>query len=224
LTTKIFKNILKGSISWECLPFASKKSKQNLKTKKSKKGKVNESESNQGVTTISSSKQHKPEGAVETHPERQKPPPPPLPRTDSLNMDLKTDRELNNILLENSRQLKEQKLKHFGSSTSTTITTSSTVQSSSLQATTITGNKLTKKQLAQSEQKINVETTKPQKHHPYSTSLVNSGFGFGFDLEGGEADNQLTFIVNVKPNGDAARKGLSDGKHTSLFLIFWINS
>lgn len=52
----------------------------------------------------------------------------------------------------------------------------------------------------------------PQKHQPYSTSLVNSGFGFGFDLHGGEADNQLTYIVNVQPNGDAARKGLSDGK------------
>jgi len=193
-----------------------------VKTKKSKKGKANESDSNQVVTTISSSKQHMAEGAQETNPERQKPPPPPLPRTDSISRDLKTDRELNDILLENSRQLKEQKLKHFGASTSTTITTSSTAQSSSLQATTTSGNKITKKQLAQSEQKTNADTTKPQKHHPYSTSLVNSGFGFGFDLEGGEADNQLTFIVNVKPNGDAARKGLSDGKLTLIF--FWIIS
>jgi hypothetical protein len=50
------------------------------------------------------------------------------------------------------------------------------------------------------------------QHQPYSTSLVNSGFGFGFDLQGGDADNQLTFIVNVHPNGDASRKGLTDGK------------
>ena len=49
------------------------------------------------------------------------------------------------------------------------------------------------------------------QHQPYSTSLVNSGFGFGFDLQGGDADNQLTFIVNVHPNGDASRKGLTDG-------------
>jgi hypothetical protein len=52
---------------------------------------------------------------------------------------------------------------------------------------------------------------KKDQHQPYSTSLVNSGFGFGFDLQGGDADNQLTFIVNVHPNGDAARKGLTDG-------------
>ena len=70
----------------------------------------------------------------------------------------------------------------------------------------------------------------PQKHQPYATSLVNSGFGFGFDLQGGESDNQLTFIVNVQPNGDAARKGLADGKlifnlklYCFLFLIYTFN-
>lgn len=52
------------------------------------------------------------------------------------------------------------------------------------------------------------QTTK----HPYSASLVNNGFGFGFDLQGGDGDNQLTFIVNCHKNGDAAKKGLSDGK------------
>ena len=58
-----------------------------------------------------------------------------------------------------------------------------------------------------------------QKHQPYATSLVNNGFGFGFDLQGGDADNQLTFIVNVQKSGDAARKGLADGNLTSIFII-----
>ena len=190
-----------------------------IKAKKNKKGKTDENDSNQVVTTLSSSKQHLPNKSDEAllNPERQKPPPPPLPRTDSLSKDMQTDRELNGILLENSRQLKEQQLKHLGSSTSKTF---STVQSSSLQVTTnTTSNKTSKKQQAQS---LNAET-KQQKHHPYSTSLVNSGFGFGFDLQGGEADNQLTFIVNVKPNGDAARKGLSDGKHKNIFFVLLLS-
>ncbi len=63
----------------------------------------------------------------------------------------------------------------------------------------------------------NTNSKLQQKHQPYATSLVNSGFGFGFDLQGGESDNQLTFIVNVQPNGDAARKGLADGKITYFF-------
>ncbi|CAF0710182.1 unnamed protein product [Brachionus calyciflorus] len=57
--------------------------------------------------------------------------------------------------------------------------------------------------------KITSEPTK--QHQPYTTNLVNSGFGFGFDLQGGDQDNQLTFIINVQPNGDASRKGLQDG-------------
>ena len=57
-----------------------------------------------------------------------------------------------------------------------------------------------------------------QKHQPYATSLVNNGFGFGFDLQGGDADNQLTFIVNVQKTGDAARKGLADGNLTRLIF------
>lgn len=62
------------------------------------------------------------------------------------------------------------------------------------------------------------DSSKTANHHPYATSLVNSGFGFGFDLQGGELDNQLTFIVNVQPNGDAARKGLADG----LYFVFYV--
>ena len=58
----------------------------------------------------------------------------------------------------------------------------------------------------------------PQKQHqPYAASLVNNGFGFGFDLQGGDGDNQLTFIDNVILNGDAARKGLADGKYLMMF-------
>lgn len=56
-----------------------------------------------------------------------------------------------------------------------------------------------------------VQPSDKSQHQPYATSLVNSGFGFGFDLQGGDQDNQLTFIVNVQANGDAARKGLQDG-------------
>lgn len=66
------------------------------------------------------------------------------------------------------------------------------------------------------------ETTK--KHQPYSASLVNSGCGFGFDIRGGEADNQLTYIVNVQPNGDAARKGLIDGMYfLPYFILFFFS-
>ena len=76
-------------------------------------------------------------------------------------------------------------------------------------------------QLPQSQQPqqqvANVKAQQPSQHQPYSASLVNSGFGFGFDLHGGEMDNQLTFIVNVQTNGDAARKGLKDG-NLSHFL------
>jgi len=58
-----------------------------------------------------------------------------------------------------------------------------------------------------------IKDTQPVKQHqPYAAHLVNDGFGFGFDLEGGDGDNQLTFIVNVQVDGDAARKGLTDGK------------
>ncbi len=72
-------------------------------------------------------------------------------------------------------------------------------------------------QIKQTAQK----TSTAQKHQPYSASLVNNGFGFGFDLRGGEVDNQLTYIVNVQPNGDAARKGLADGMfHFFLFEYF----
>lgn len=64
------------------------------------------------------------------------------------------------------------------------------------------------------------EQQQPDKHQPYSTSLVNSGFGFGFDLQGGDNDNQLTFIVNVHPNGDAARKGLTDGLYPPITTLY----
>ncbi|RNA35218.1 Intermediate filament ifa-1, partial [Brachionus plicatilis] len=58
----------------------------------------------------------------------------------------------------------------------------------------------------------NIDNNESQKHHqPYMTSLTNSAFGFGFDLQGGNAENQLTYIVNVQPNGDAASKGLQNG-------------
>jgi hypothetical protein len=75
-------------------------------------------------------------------------------------------------------------------------------------------------QLPQSQQQVaNVKAQQPSQHQPYSASLVNSGFGFGFDLHGGEMDNQLTFIVNVQSNGDAARKGLKDGNLSQIFFL-----
>jgi hypothetical protein len=82
-----------------------------------------------------------------------------------------------------------------------TISSHSSLSSSSSSSTSLTSN---------------VKTKTTNNHQPYATSLVNSGFGFGFDLQGGEIDNQLTFIVNVQQNGDAAKKGLIDG----LFIYF----
>lgn len=64
-----------------------------------------------------------------------------------------------------------------------------------------------------SKPKKNKPASPQKQHQPYAASLVNNGFGFGFDLQGGDGDNQLTFIDNVIPNGDAARKGLSYGKY-----------
>lgn len=87
--------------------------------------------------------------------------------------------------------------------TSSAISSNSSLSSSS-SYTSLTSNVKTK----QTEQ---ITTPTKNNHHPYATSLVNSGFGFGFDLQGGEIDNQLTFIVNVQQNGDASRKGLIDG-------------
>ena len=73
--------------------------------------------------------------------------------------------------------------------------------------------------MSENESSVRNTSSSRTNHHPYATSLVNSGFGFGFDLQGGEIDNQLTFIINVQPNGDAARKGLADG----LCFIFIIS-
>jgi hypothetical protein len=90
-----------------------------------------------------------------------------------------------------------------------TISSHSSLSSSSSSSTSLTSN---------------VKTKTTNNHQPYATSLVNSGFGFGFDLQGGEIDNQLTFIVNVQQNGDAAKKGLIDGlfiylKYLQLYLL-----
>lgn len=105
----------------------------------------------------------------------------------------------------------EQKVKVQQECPATSSAISSNSSLSSLSSyTSLTSNVKTK----QTEQ-ITTTTTK-NNHHPYATSLVNSGFGFGFDLQGGEIDNQLTFIVNVQQNGDASRKGLIDG-----LLIFY---
>ena len=196
------------------MPFTSKKSKQNLKTKKSKKSSKTSNNETSSVhdkdlppqPNISSEKLS--ETNIEQSAKNYS-----IKSKDSL----KNERELNEILRENSRQIiKEQKLHNFSSSSTTT--TSSTNPSSILASM----NKISKKTSIQSQSSIEQQhaQTKPQqKHQPYATSLVNSGFGFGFDLQGGEADNQLTYIINVKPNGDAARKGLSDGKN-SVFLCY----
>ena len=69
-----------------------------------------------------------------------------------------------------------------------------------------------KKPAPENKSKAANGTAQQTTKHPYSASLVNNGFGFGFDLQGGDGDNQLTFIVNCHKNGDAAKKGLSDGK------------
>jgi hypothetical protein len=103
----------------------------------------------------------------------------------------------------------------------TTLTSTTTTSSSALtnsKTTTIASSSNNNANSINHNNNLN-NSKPPQKHQPYSTSLVNSGFGFGFDLQGGESDNQLTFIVNVQPNGDAARKGLADGKLKFYFIV-----
>lgn len=52
--------------------------------------------------------------------------------------------------------------------------------------------------------------TELQNQHKNIIPIVYNS-GFGFDLHGGILDNQLTFIDNVNPNGNAAKKGLKNG-------------
>ncbi len=109
--------------------------------------------------------------------------------------------------------------------TSKVITSSSSKTTISQSSKTSNNNKSSLFEVASNLNSSNIENSKDKskksnknnnnhdEHQPYLTSLVNTGFGFGFDLHGGDADNQLTFIVNVHPSGDAARKGLSDGMY-----------
>jgi hypothetical protein len=143
----LFQNKI-GSISWECLPFTSKKGKQN--GKKSKNDQANRGNVNNYQTS-------------------------------------KTETSLDKITD-----------KSFSS------------EDDAYESTTLMSSSKLRGKNSKNKSDKTVQPVK--QHQPYAANLVNDGFGFGFDLEGGDGDNQLTFIVNVQPNGDAARKGLTDGK------------
>lgn len=144
-------NLKKGSISWECLPFTSKKANKNTKN-----GKKSKNEQQGAINTYQTSKTEN-------------------------SLDKITDRSSEDDAYESmsSSKLKQNPKKVTGSPKPASAV---------------------------------------KQHQPYAAHLINNGFGFGFDLQGGDTDNQLTFIVNVQSNGDAARKGLSDGKCLYSFL------
>jgi hypothetical protein len=141
-------DFIKGSISWECLPFSSKRNNKNSKVKKSKADKS----TSEGKYTKNAA---------------------------TLNPIISSEDDAYESM--SSSKVKQPAEKKAGAIENSKPTKAAVIEAS-------------------------------QTKHPYSASLVNNGFGFGFDLEGGDGDNQLTFIVNCHKNGDAAKKGLADGK------------